>query len=689
MKKIFYLLLIALIITINTTAQTHIHDSYFSANLPTYYWDMGGSPYLIEEKIIIPFGSNLIIEPGVEVLFQGHHQIDVKGSINAIGTQDERITFTSDRGNPWNGIRFDFSENATPDPSKFHFCDISNARKYGTNCSSPDPESSGGAIYVKTFSDLEIYECNIFNNSVLAQGAAIGLYLYSSPKIWKSNIHNNIAQKRGGGLCMMIGCDPVITGNTFENNKSILRGGGAIAIGNIGNYAPCYPTISNNYIVNNHAFEKGGGVFICNSNPVEFKNNTFEDNVAEENGGGVFVRLNSAVSLENNNFINNQAGINGGGICIGPSGPTVVFNDCQFSGNSAINGGGLYQDNSLFSMIMNSAFTNNTASSDGGGIYVLNSTSMIETCTFEENMATANGGGIFMNDPIQNNIKLNNFKSNTAYQGSALYYFRYHTNTSNYLDETYVLNNLFVKNHATDKAVVYMQGNNNYTIFNHNTVSDNSAVSWISGVCVEDDNYFPLVDATHKYFHNNIIYESIDILIISGTYQNQPPSTYSTLASFNYLYYIYNPNPNPGFVSLIDYHLTSASPCINAGFNSAPMVNIDLDGYQRIANGTTDYGCYEFGSTPPARRSNPNSLILNGDITIYPNPATDFLIINSSSEQNMDISIYSTSGQRVYLSENSLIHGEKTISLSDFKPGVYFIKLQTQNNTINKRMIVQ
>ncbi|MCK5776572.1 MAG: T9SS type A sorting domain-containing protein, partial [Bacteroidales bacterium] len=34
-------------------------------------------------------------------------------------------------------------------------------------------------------------------------------------------------------------------------------------------------------------------------------------------------------------------------------------------------------------------------------------------------------------------------------------------------------------------------------------------------------------------------------------------------------------------------------------------------------------------------------------------------------------------------------NGEKNISLSDFKPGVYFIKLQTRNNTINKRIIVQ
>ncbi|OYT11574.1 MAG: hypothetical protein B6I18_03555 [Bacteroidetes bacterium 4572_112] len=79
MEKIFYLLLIAIITTINANAQTNIDNSYFSANLPTYHWDIGGSPYLIEDKIIVPFGSNLIIERGVEVLFQGHYFIDIKG----------------------------------------------------------------------------------------------------------------------------------------------------------------------------------------------------------------------------------------------------------------------------------------------------------------------------------------------------------------------------------------------------------------------------------------------------------------------------------------------------------------------------------------------------------------------------------------------------------------------------------
>ena len=71
---------------------------------------MAGSPYLIMDDITILFGSDLIIDPSVDILFQGHYKKDAKGSVNANGPSDNRITFTSDTGTPWNGIRFAFSD---------------------------------------------------------------------------------------------------------------------------------------------------------------------------------------------------------------------------------------------------------------------------------------------------------------------------------------------------------------------------------------------------------------------------------------------------------------------------------------------------------------------------------------------------------------------------------------------------
>jgi hypothetical protein len=39
--------------------------------------------------------------------------------------------------------------------------------------------------------------------------------------------------------------------------------------------------------------------------------------------------------------------------------------------------------------------------------------------------------------------------------------------------------------------------------------------------------------------------------------------------------------------------------------------------------------------------------------------------------------------------ENYSINGEAVISLSDFKPGAYIIKLQTDNSILARRIIVQ
>ncbi|MCK5857523.1 MAG: T9SS type A sorting domain-containing protein [Bacteroidales bacterium] len=679
-KKLLIILTILTISLFNAKAQTTIDDTYFNTNLPTYIWDLGGSPYLIMKDIKIPIGSDLIIEPGVEVLFQGHYKMDVKGSINAIGNSMDRIVFTSHLGEPWNGIRFDFSDGIPLSHSKLHYCDISNARKTGTICTIPDPESSGGAIFVKSFSDLEIYECEIFNNSVMAQGGAIGIYSNSSPKIWKSNIHNNTAVKRGGALCMMIDCDPIIANNTFAENESTSKGGGAIGVGDLSTGLSCSPTIIGNKIRNNSATKSGGGIFICNSDIVNFSENTFEENTTQASGGGVSIHRNSTVNMESNQFFNNIASVNGGAIYIGmPPYPDVTMNICQFSANSAVNGGAIYVDQAETD-IKYSTFNNNTASTDGAGIYAYISTSIIEKCSFEDNTATGNGGGVYLNDPKGTittipKVKLNSFKSNTAYQGSALYCLR----GANSGNGNEILNNLFAENHATDKGVVYMQGDNQNTIFNHNTVTNNyTPPAFISGVCYEDDNYFS------TEFKNNIIFESIiDILIMSGQYQYQHPSNYATLQTLNSL------QTNPNFVSSSDYHLLSSSNCINAGNNSATMTTTDLDDNQRINNTITDYGCYEYGSSPPARKGRTTSPNEDHQISVFPNPATDFLIVNTSFEQNIDISIYSLSGQRVYLSENNSIIGEEKISLSDFKPGVYIIKLQTINSSITKRIIIQ
>jgi len=54
-----------------------------------------------------------------------------------------------------------------------------------------------------------------------------------------------------------------------------------------------------------------------------------------------------------------------------------------------------------------------------------------------------------------------------------------------------------------------------------------------------------------------------------------------------------NISASPKFVGINDYHLSSLSPCINAGFNSAIVVSYDLEGNPRISGGVVDIGAYE------------------------------------------------------------------------------------------------
>ncbi|MEZ4952048.1 MAG: choice-of-anchor B family protein [Saprospiraceae bacterium] len=83
---------------------------------------------------------------------------------------------------------------------------------------------------------------------------------------------------------------------------------------------------------------------------------------------------------------------------------------------------------------------------------------------------------------------------------------------------------------------------------------------------------------------------------------------------------------------------------------------------------------------------------LNGNkLTIYPNPAADYLMINFAKEINTkaDLEIYSTTGQLIY---NSVIFaGQNNFKLNTagFLNGIYLIKINTPENTYTQRFLVE
>ncbi len=83
---LFGLLLIAAI----SFCDTHIPGGDVSG-----IWTYANSPYIIDGEIAIQQGDQLIIEPGIQVIFSGHYKFNIYGRILAQGTEIDTIIFTA------------------------------------------------------------------------------------------------------------------------------------------------------------------------------------------------------------------------------------------------------------------------------------------------------------------------------------------------------------------------------------------------------------------------------------------------------------------------------------------------------------------------------------------------------------------------------------------------------------------
>ena len=109
----------------------------------------------------------MTIEPGVEVIFQGHYKFNVQGRLLSIGTQSDTITFiAADTVTGWHGIRFINTPN-TNDTSKIVYCLFKYGKANTGDYTSLD--RSGGAILISGFNKVFISNC-LFDSNVCSGG---------------------------------------------------------------------------------------------------------------------------------------------------------------------------------------------------------------------------------------------------------------------------------------------------------------------------------------------------------------------------------------------------------------------------------------------------------------------------------------------------------------------------------------
>lgn len=128
-----------------------------------------------------------------------------------------------------------------------------------------------------------------------------------------------------------------------------------------------------------------------------------------------------------------------------------------------------------------------------------------------------------------------------------------------------------------------------------------------------------------------------------------------------------------GTTDLGDWHLTAASPCINAGdSNRSLLTSEDLDGNKRLMGKRVDIGCYEsqFVNIAP----------IEGQITwnIHPNPAQERIIITGHNI-DLPIRIYDEQGRLLSVHENG-----QDIDISNLAPGLYIIAIGNSTQKLIK-----
>ncbi len=356
-------------------------------------WTKANSPYLINGAIMIANDSTLVIEPGVEVEFQGNYKFLCLGRILAIGTKSDTIVFTGNISSRWIGISFDNTP-STNDTSKLIYCKLQYVKNVNNNGAlgsgalffntfskavishcliSKNEGGYGGGVFCRAESNPNISYCTIENNSA-SEGGGGGIFLSrSSPIIYANTISNNSytgaagdPYSGGGGLTIWVEGSPIIKNNIIKNNFSNTFGGGVVCAGySLGTYPSpifeynmidnnmcagkgpakqggggvyfwcCSPTISNNVLANNtsDAYTGGGGVFCELSNPI-FYSNTIVNNTSKK-GGGIYCTYSSSPSFQNTIFWNNTSTSTGQQVYLDDEASDPSFNYCDIEGGSS------------------------------------------------------------------------------------------------------------------------------------------------------------------------------------------------------------------------------------------------------------------------------------------------------------------------------------------------------------------
>jgi hypothetical protein len=284
-----YIILFLAFLTVK--GQTIIPGGYVSGT-----WISSQSPIHVQGNIEVHYDSTLMIEPGVEVYFDGSYKLTVHGRLDASGTAGDSILFTAnDISIGWKGIDF-YQINETLDSSYLRYCIIKSTIEYYY--------LEDAAIYIYQADKILINHCCIANNMGFYCGGV--MLEEANIQFIHSLISKNRATNGGAGGVYCINSVPNLFDLKITGNESPVVGG------------LYYRTSPNGYlpVIKQIEISKNiggiiGGLEIKNSNNIKLEDCKICYNTGDLCGGiGFFGNsaLISPVTNRKNNVFMNKGG---------------------------------------------------------------------------------------------------------------------------------------------------------------------------------------------------------------------------------------------------------------------------------------------------------------------------------------------------------------------------------------------
>jgi len=385
----------------------------------------------------------------------------------------------------------------------------------------------------------------------------------------------------------------------------------------------------------------------------DFSDNSYHVIRNKENGISTNTELDGFI-VSDGNASDPEPNERGGGMFNKGASPTI--RNCTFINNGAQFGAGIYNLGGSNPVIRDCRIIQNEASEVCGGIYnFLNCNPKVYNCIIAGNLANGELSG-------------------------ALY---------NFLSTAEYTNCLISGNEAKLGATCY-NTNGSLARFINCTVVGNSASELCSGIYnVNSDT--EIINSIFWYNRNLDIPE--DQLIIN-TLNSTSIVRYSLIENLNISdgqnLAGLNSDNAPIFIDPIDYELAPNSDgdyrlqritsVVDAGDAIFNNEQFDLEGKERIINGSIDLGCYEFSNLTSSSISHPIVKTL-----IFPNPCEQYITLKST-EPITTIVIHDSSGKKLIL-KTGLAKSTYKLNLDQLVPGMYFMEILMSKEKQVKKIV--